>query len=118
MGLDGGPVTPFWIGINYITSDFDILSGGLANPAIFGKTYQDAVDYVNVKVYLKRGSGSSWTTIKSWDQDIPISLNSFIFGETYSVQKNYNYKYTATIKSYKDDSLLDTVSFESNIIAY
>lgn len=113
----GNYITPFFIGINTITSDFDIVSGQ-ANPTIKGTTYSNGVDYVNVKVDLKRGSGTNWTTIKSWDKNISISLNQFTFHEKHGVSSGYSYKYTATVKSYKNGSLLDSVTFDSDTIKY
>jgi hypothetical protein len=113
----GNYITPFFIGINTITNDFDIVSGQ-ANPTIKGTTYSNGVDYVNVKVDLKRSSGSSWIIIKSWNKNITISLNKFSFNENYGVSKGYSYKYTAAVKSYKDGVLLDSVTFDSDTIKY
>lgn len=110
-------ITPFFIGINTISDDFDI-TGGQANPIIKGTTYANAVDYVNVKVDLKRSNGAAWTTIKTWNKNISISLNKFTFNEKYSVSSGYSYKYTATVKSYKNDALLDSVTFDSETIKY
>ena len=107
-----------WIGINTVTGTLDILSGGKANPIVRGTTHAGEVDYVNVAVSLKKSNGGSWSTIKSWNQNITISLNKFTFNETYQVGTNYSYKYTAKVKSYKDGVLLDTVTFESKIIPY
>jgi len=33
---NAGAVTPSWVGLNTITQDFQILSGGMANPIIRG----------------------------------------------------------------------------------
>jgi hypothetical protein len=110
-------VTPFFVGLNIIAYNFDIVSGQ-ANPVIKGTTYSGAVDYVNVAVTLKRSSGSTWTTVKSWSKNITISLDQFAFNEKYSVSSGYSYKYTATVKSYKNGSLLDTVTFDSKTIVY
>lgn len=107
-----------WTGINSITGTFDILSGDMANPVVRGTTYAGQVDYVNVTVRLKRNSGSGWSSIKVWNQNITISLNKFTFNETYKVGKNYSYKYAATVKSYKNGVLLDTITFDSKIIQY
>jgi len=112
-------VTYRWVGINTVTGTFEILSGGNANPIVRGTTHAGKVDYVNVAVSLKRKSGSSsWSTIKSWNQNITISLNKFTFNETYKVAPNYSYKYTATVKSYKDGVRLDSVTFDSKIVPY
>lgn len=107
-----------WVGLNTVTGTFEILSGGNANPIVRGTTHAGEVDYVNVAVSLKRKSGSSWSTIKSWNQNITISLNKFTFNETYKVATNYSYKYTATVKSYQDGVRLDTVTFDSKIVPY
>lgn len=115
---NGEPITPCWVGLCTISHNFIISSDGIANPIIRGTTYPGAVDYVNVKVYLKRSNGSGWTTIKTWDKNISISLDRFTFNETYAVSKNYTYKYTATVKSYKNNALLDTVTFDSQLINY
>ncbi len=40
------------------------------------------------------------------------------YDETYTVMKGYNYKYTASVKSYKNNTLLDTISFDSKIVTY
>jgi len=110
-------ITPFFIGINTISADFDI-AGGQANPIIKGTTYTSSVDYVNVKVDLKRSNVTAWTTIKSWNKNITISLNKFTFNEKYGVSSGYSYKYTATVKSYKNGALLDSVTFDSETIKY
>lgn len=107
-----------WEGLNTVTGTFEILSGGKANPIVRGTVYTGKVDYVNVAVSLKRSGGSGWSTIKSWNQNITVSLNQFVFNETYKVGKNYSYKYTATVKSYKDGVLVDTVTFDSKIVPY
>lgn len=117
-GSEKGPVTYRWTGLNTVTGTLDILSGGKANPIVRGTTHAGKVDYVNVSVALKRSSGSGWSTIKSWNQNITISLNKFTFNETYGVSKNYSYQYTATVKSYKGGQLLDMVTFDSKIVPY
>lgn len=111
-------IAPYWIGLNTVSNNFQILAGGLANPTVWGTTYSGDVDYVNIGIILKRSNGSSWTTIKSWNQNKTISNNMFSFDETYTVIKGYNYKYTATVKSYKNNTLLDTISFDSKIVTY
>jgi hypothetical protein len=58
------------------------------------------------------------STIKSWNKDITISLNQFAFNETYRVSRNFSYKYTATVKAYKDGEPIDTVTFDSKIVSY
>lgn len=118
IGVNINPVTPYWIGLYSISSNFQIHSGGIANPIIDGITYPGAVDYVNVKVSLKRSNGIGWTTIKSWNQNIAISLNQFMFNETYGVTKGYSYMYSAIVKSYKNGLLLDSVICNSNVLMY
>ena len=115
---NGNTVTPYWVGLNTITNDFQISSGGFANIIIRGTIYSGEVDYVNVRVSLKRGNGTGWTTIQSWNQNIPISLNKFTFNKSYGVSRNYYYKYSATVKSYKNSALVDSVSFDSKILTY
>lgn len=107
-----------WEGLNTVTGTLAVSSEGQANPVVRGTTRAGKVDYVNVAVSLKRSSGSGWSTIKTWNQDIPISYNTFTFDETYKVGKNYSCKFTATVKSYKDDVLLDSVTFDSKIVKY
>ncbi len=107
-----------WEGLNTVTGTLEILSGGKANPIVRGTVYTGKVDYVNVAVSLKQRGSSGWSTIKSWNKDITISLNQFAFNETYQVSRNYSYKYTATVKSYKDGVLADTVTFDSKIVSY
>ena len=116
--INAGAVTPSWVGLNTITQDFQILSGGMANPIIRGTTYASQVDYVNVVVSLKKGSGTSWTTIKTWNQNITISLNKFTFNQTYAVLPGYSYKYSTTVKSYKNNVLVDSVSLNSSVFVY
>lgn len=118
LGVNINPITPYWIGLSSITESFQILSGGIANPIIDGVSYAGAVDYVNVKVSLKRSNGTGWTTIKSWNQNLAISLNQFMFNETYNVIRGYSYMYSATIKSYKNGLLLDTYLCNSRTIRY
>lgn len=117
-GMQANAITPNWTGLNTVSYNFSILSGALANPIISGTTYSGAVDYVNVNVDLKKSSGSSWITIKSWNKNITIALNKFTFNETYAVSTSYSYKYSATVKSYKNGVLLYSVSFDSNTISY
>jgi hypothetical protein len=107
-----------WEGLNTVTGTLEILSGGKANPIVRGTVYTGKVDYVNVAVSLKQRGSSGWSTIKSWNRDITVSLNQFTFNETYQVSRNYAYKYTATVKSYKDGVLADTVTFDSKIVSY
>lgn len=107
-----------WEGLNTVTGTFEILSGGKANPIVRGTVYTGKVDYVNVSVSLKRNGGSGWSTIKTWSRDITISLNQFTFNETYRVGRHYSYKYSATVKSYKNGALVDTVAFDSKIVPY
>lgn len=107
-----------WVGLNTVTGTLDVLSGGMANPIVRGTTRAGEVDYVKVAVSLKRSGGSGWSTIKTWNQDIPISYNLFTFNKTYKIGKNYSYKFTATVKSYQDDALLDSVTFDSKIVRY
>jgi hypothetical protein len=54
---------------------------------------------------------------KSWNQNKQYQTICF-FDETYTVMKGYNYKYTATVKSYKNNVLLDTITFDSKIVTY
>jgi hypothetical protein len=115
---ENSAVTYRWVGLNTVTGTFDILSGGKANPIVRGTTRAGKVDAVQVVVWLKRSSGSGWSAIKVWNQDIAISYNSFTFNETYKIGKNYSYKYTATVKSYKDDVLMDSVTFDSKTVKY
>lgn len=113
-----GIITPYFVGISTISYALNI-KDGQANPVVTGTTYQNAVDYVNVQLDLKRSSnGTSWSTIKSWNKDITVSSQTFTFNEKYTVSKNYSYKFTATVKSYKNSALLDTVTFDSNTVSY
>jgi len=107
-----------WAGLNTVTGTLEILSGDKANPIVRGTTHAGMADYVNVVVSLKRSSGNGWSTVKSWNKNITISLNKFTFNETDKVSKNYSYQYTATVKSYKNHVLLDTVTFDSKIVKY
>lgn len=106
-----------WTGLNSCEPSFDILSGGKASPYIFCTTYTGKVDSVNVVVDLKKQKGSSWTSVKSWDQNMTVVDNSFTFDETYKVSRG-TYKYNAKIKTYKGGRLLDTVNIESSQITY
>jgi len=113
------PVTTYrWEGLNTVTGTLEILSGDKANPIVRGTTHAGLVDYVNVVVSLKRSSGNGWSTVKSWNKNITISLNKFTFNETNKVSKNYSYRYTATVKSYQNNVLLDAVTFDSKIVKY
>ena len=116
--LGSHAITPFWVGLNTVACTFNILSGGKSNPIVRGTTHAGAVDYVNVNVILKRFDGSDWDSIKTWNKDISISLNKFTFNEEYKVTKNHYYKFSATVKSYKNGVLLDTVSLDSKAILY
>lgn len=107
-----------WVGLNSVTGTFEILSNGMANPIVRGTTHEGMADYVNVAVSLKKNTGSSWSTIKSWNKNITVALNKFTFNETYKVSKNYSYKYTATVKCYHDGALVDSVTFDSKVVAY
>lgn len=107
-----------WEGLNTVTGTLEILSGDKANPIVRGTTHAGMVDYVNVAVSLKRSSGNGWSTVKNWNKNITISLNKFTFNETHKVSRNYSYRYTATVKSYKNSVLLDTVTFDSKIVKY
>ncbi len=107
-----------WEGLNTVTGTLEILSGGKANPIVRGTVYTGKVDYVNVSVSLKQRGSSGWSTIKSWNKDITISLNQFAFNETYRVSRYYLYKYTATVKAYKDGVRIDTVTFDSKTVSY
>lgn len=107
---DRGIITPYWTGISTLYYDLKIISGGAANPIIKGTMNAGEADSVNVSVALKRSNGSGWTTIKTWNQDKAISANQFSFNETYSVLKGYDYKFSATVKSYKNNALVDTVN--------
>lgn len=116
--VDPGSITPYWVGISNLTAEFQMLSGGLANPMVFGTVYSGVVDRVNVVVALKKGSGTTWITIKTWNQNVPISFNSYTFNQTYSVPSGYAYKYSTTVKSYKNNVLVDSVSLNSSILIY
>lgn len=111
-------ITPSWIGVSIISDSFQILSGGISNPKIWGNTHPGAVDYVNVKVSLKRSNGTGWITIKSWNQNIATPFDMFLFNETYNVTSGYSYMYSAIINSYKYGLLLDSVSFDSIVLRY
>ena len=113
-----GTVVYRWTALNTVSGTLDILSGGMANPVVRGTTHAGKADYVNVAVSLKKSSGSGWSTIKSWNRDITISLNKFTFNETCRVGRNYSYRFTATVKSYKNGDLLDSVTFDSKIVSY
>jgi hypothetical protein len=115
---ENGPSVYRWVGLNTVGNSLTVSSKGVANPAVWGTTRSGEVDTVNVAVSLKRSSGSGWSTIKTWNQDIPISYNTFAFDKTYKVGKNYSYKFSATVKSYKGGVLLDSVTFDSKIVKY
>ncbi|HZK71147.1 MAG TPA: hypothetical protein VFD03_06470 [Clostridia bacterium] len=115
---DSNLISPYYVGISTVTPYFQILSGGMANPLIKGSTYPGMVDYVNVIVILKRGSGTSWTTIKTWNQNINIFLNAFTFNQAYAITGGYSYKYSATVKSYKSGTLVESVSINSSVLEY
>ncbi|MGI6751812.1 MAG: hypothetical protein ACOX4U_04235 [Anaerovoracaceae bacterium] len=104
----GGAIVPQFVGMTEYITGFNIVSG-LASCTTIVYASESKVDTVNFKMNLQRCVNGSWITIKSWSKSEPIQYSSALISENYSVTQGYKYRFTVTIKTYKNGVLLDNV---------
>ena len=112
-----GIITPQFAGISTALVSISF-SGSKATATVYVTPKSStSIDYMTVKASVMK-SGSS-TAVKSWSQTIqPTSNNTFYFSESTSVSSRGTYYVKATIKCYKNGSVIDTLNAESDTATY
>jgi hypothetical protein len=105
-------VSPMWTGMSSYESDLTISSGKAVCTVLVSTTSAKA-DKVSFSIKLQQYQSGSWKTIDSWDQSVAPSNGSANFKESASISKGFTYRFTGTIKTYKNGALLDTCSITS-----
>lgn len=111
-------IVPFWTGVISLVHDLEFINGkGTVWFQVGVKS--DKVNKVNFSGYLQKNIGGRWTTIETWNTTKAVSLSSSASLEKkFDAQKGYQYQYFATIKAYKNTTLVDTIEMESDVKSY
>ena len=112
-----GGISLMWVGMDKYSSDLSISSGKAVCTIIVNAT-SVKVDNVNFSVKLQQYKSGSWTTIESWDQGTSLINGKAKFNESFNISKGFTYRFTGTIKTYKNGKLLDTCAITSTEEAY
>lgn len=105
-------ISPMWTGMDRYTADLTI-SSGTAVCTVIVETTSAKADKVSFSIKLQQYQSGSWKTIDSWDQSTAPANGSAKFKESSSISKGFTYRFTGTIKTYKNGTLLDTCSITS-----
>ncbi|MEL7657554.1 MAG: hypothetical protein AAGU75_16790, partial [Bacillota bacterium] len=71
------------------------------------------VDKVGFSIKLQQHQNGNWKTIESWDKKVPLGSGNSKFQESRIISKGFTYRFTGTIKTYKNGKLLDTCTITS-----
>ena len=94
------------------------LSSGKAVCYILAETTSSKVDKVGFSVKLQQNQNGSWKTIESWSQKVSLKNGNAKFKESVRISKGFTYRFTGTIKTYKNGKLLDTCAITSTKETY
>ena len=105
-------VSPMWTGMTDYESDLTI-SSGKAVCTVLVETTTAKADKVSFSIKLQQYQSGSWKTIDTWSKNIVPTNDGANFKESSSISKGFTYRFTGTIKTYKNGTLLDTCSITS-----
>lgn len=110
-------ITPMFVHIHYMVAGLKIDTSGKATAYGMGRTYS-ASHTINVNVDLQKFSGSSWNTIKSWNDSGPGYPSGVRLERDWYVTKG-TYRAFVTVRVYNSyGQLLETQSETSPIQTY
>ena len=105
-------VAPRWAGMGDYESDLTIRSGK-AVCSVLVEAASAKVDKVGFSIKLQQYQNGNWKTIESWDQKVSLGAGNSKFKESRIISKGFTYRFTGTIKTYKNGKLLDTCAVTS-----
>ena len=114
---ESSQIVPFWVGVIRATHDLEFIDGN-ATAWFKVRVNPDKVNKVNFSGYLQKKIDGRWTTVESWNETKTVSLVNASLEKKYDAQKGYQYQYFATIKAYKNTTLVDTIEVESGVKSY
>lgn len=108
-------ISPMWAGMDRYTTDFTIKSGKATCAVIVETASADKVEF---SIKLQQYQSGSWKNVDSWTQKVSPSGGIAKFSGSSTVSKGFTYRFTGTLKTYKNGKLLDTCSITSSEEAY
>ena len=108
-------ISPMWTGMDRYSTDFSIKSGKATCAVIVETASADKVEF---SIKLQQYQSGSWKAVDSWTQKVSPSGRKAKFSESSTISKGFTYRFTGTIKTYKNGTLLDTCSITSSEEAY
>ncbi len=116
-GQAADKIAPRWTGMNNYEFDLTIRSGK-AVCYILTEAASSNVDKVGFSVKLQQYQNGSWKTIESWSKKVSLKNGNAKFKESATISKGFTYRFTGTIKTYKNGKLLDTCAITSTKETY
>lgn len=113
--VDDNLIIPYYEYISFVGSSLSIASNGKAVAG--GDVYYSGNYNSSLTVELQRLNGSSWSTIKSWNQSYS-GRGYHDLEEEYYVLSGYNYRVITTATIYNQATVLETASSVSSVVAY
>jgi hypothetical protein len=108
-------ISPMWAGMDRYTTDFTIKSGKATCSVIVESASSDKIEF---SIKLQQNQSGSFKTVDSWTQKVSPSGGIAKFNGSSTISKGFTYRFTGTIKTYKNGKLLDTCSITSSEEAY
>lgn len=103
------------IDLKIFSNYLGISSSGKADINVYAKGVN--ADKVVIKAYLKKYTGGSWVTVKSWS--VTENSNSATVDKSYYVASGYEYKVFSYCYLYASDgTLIESSSGNSNSVIY
>ncbi|QOX64770.1 hypothetical protein FRZ06_16160 [Anoxybacterium hadale] len=108
-------ISPMWTGMDRYSTDFSIKSGKAICAVIVESASSDKIEF---SIKLQQYKSGSWKTVDSWTQKASPSGGIAKFSGSSTISKGFTYRFTGTLKTYKNGTLLDTCSITSSEEAY
>lgn len=108
-------ISPMWTGMDDYETDLTIRSGKATCTVIVESASADKIEF---SIKLQQYQSNSWKTVDSWSQKVSPSGGTAKFSESSTISKGFTYRFTGTLKTYKNGKLLDTCSITSSQEAY
>lgn len=108
-------IQPWYTNITTLSVSLNISSSGYST--CYGKVnLVNSTDTSNLSIELQQKSGSTWSTIKTWDT---TGSNTFSLEKNWYVSSGYTYRILVTAKVYNSSGTLqETASSYSSTVAY
>lgn len=108
-------ISPMWSGMDDYETNFIIKSGKATCTVVVETASSDKVEF---SIKLQQYQSGSWKNVDSWTQKVSPSGGIAKFSGSSTISKGFTYRFTGTIKTYKNGKLLDTCSITSSEEAY